>query len=185
MEALGIVALVVVIVVAAVLVLAAMRPDTFEIRRSTRITAPPDRIFPLIADFHRWSAWSPFEKLDPAMTRTFGGAASGTGATYAWDGNRKAGQGRMEIIDAVPPSLVRIAIDFLRPFKASNVVDFTLNRRGRHDRDLGHARSGAVSGQDHASRRQRGPHGGTRLRTGTHQSQAPRRKPRAAATPPL
>jgi uncharacterized protein YndB with AHSA1/START domain len=130
MEALGITALVVVIVVAAVLVLAAMRPDTFEIRRSVSITAPPERIFPLIADFHRWSAWSPFEKLDPAMTRTFGGAASGKGAAYVWDGNRKAGQGRMEIIDAVPASGVTIAIDFMRPFKASNVVDFTLERQG-------------------------------------------------------
>jgi Polyketide cyclase / dehydrase and lipid transport len=130
MEALGIVALVVVIVVAAVLVLAAMRPDTFEIRRSTRITARPDKIFPLIADFHRWSAWSPFEKLDPAMTRTFGGAANGKGATYAWEGNRKAGQGRMEITDAAPLSRVTIAIDFMRPFKASNIVDLTLEPQG-------------------------------------------------------
>ena len=123
----------IVIVIAAALVAAlayaATRPDTFAIRRSTTIAAPPERIFPMIDDLRAQSAWSPFEK-DPQMKRTHSGAARGRGAVYEWDGNRQVGAGRIAITDSVPPSKVVLALDMLRPFKASNTVEFTLDRAG-------------------------------------------------------
>ncbi|MDB4951519.1 MAG: polyketide cyclase [Gemmatimonadetes bacterium] len=121
--------LVVIVLLAALLGYAATRPGTFHVQRTAIIQAPPEKIYPLIEDFHRWTEWSPYEKLDPAMKRTYTGAASGKGAVYTWDGNGKAGAGQMEITEAVPPSLVRIALDFTRPFRANNVTRFTLSPR--------------------------------------------------------
>ena len=118
------------VVVAAILILAAMKPATFRITRATSINASPEKIFPLIADFRAWSAWSPWEKMDPALKRTYAGSASGTGAVYEWEGNSKVGKGRMEIIDAPPPSRVAIKLDFLKPFEAHNTAEFTLMPRG-------------------------------------------------------
>jgi hypothetical protein len=100
---LKIVGIVVVLLIGAVLAFAAMRPDTFRVHRSTTIKAPPEKIFPLISDFKRWGAWSPYEKKDPDMKRSFGGAAEGKGSVYAWDGDGNVGQGRMEITDAAAP----------------------------------------------------------------------------------
>lgn len=117
-------------VVGAVLVYAATRPDTFRVQRSVSIKAPPERIFALIMDLRGWRAWSPYEKRDPDMKRTHGGAEQGKGAVYAWDGNRNVGAGRMEIIDAVPPAKVVISLAFLRPFKADNTAEFTLEPKG-------------------------------------------------------
>ncbi len=123
------IALLLVVLIAGVLLYAATRPDSFRVERSTRIQAPPERIAPLVADFHRWSEWSPYEKLDPAMKRSFGGAASGPGATYAWEGNDKAGAGRMEILEA-SPTKVSIKLDFLQPFEARNTADFSFQPQG-------------------------------------------------------
>jgi uncharacterized protein YndB with AHSA1/START domain len=109
-----------------VLAYAATRPDVFQVRRSTTIMAPPEKIFPLINDFKSWTAWSPYEKKDPAMKRTYGATAAGKGATYAWDGDKNVGSGSMEIMDAPAPSRVTIKLDFKRPFEAHNVADFTL-----------------------------------------------------------
>jgi Polyketide cyclase / dehydrase and lipid transport. len=120
------IALVVVLAVVVVLVLAANRPGTFRVERTLRIQAPPERIQGYIEDFHQWGQWSPYEKLDPQMQRTFSGAEKGRGAVYAWEGNGKAGAGRMEIIESDPGSRVTIALDFLKPFKASNTAEFTL-----------------------------------------------------------
>ena len=89
------------ILLAAILVFAATKPGAFRVERARSIQAPPERIFDLINDFHRWGLWSPWEKLDPAMKRTFAGAESGKGAVYEWAGNSKAGQGRMEITGSV------------------------------------------------------------------------------------
>ena len=125
-----IIALVIVVLVVAVLIYAATKPDTFRVQRATRINAPPEKIFALINDYHRWGSWSPYEKLDPDMKRTYSGAANGTGAVYEWEGNSKAGKGRMEIADSVPPSQVAIKLDFVKPFKAHNRVDFSLEPRG-------------------------------------------------------
>ena len=123
------VVLVVLVLLAALLGFAATKPDTFRVQRSASIQAPPQRILALINDFHNWTSWSPWEKLDPALKRTYSGAPSGPGAVYEWEGNKKAGQGRMEITEATPARTV-IQLDFLKPFEAHNVVDFALQPRG-------------------------------------------------------
>lgn len=120
------IALLVVLAVVVVLALAANRPGTFRVERTVRIQAPPERVQGYIEDFHQWSQWSPFEKLDPQMQRRFSGTDKGRGAVYAWEGNGKAGAGRMEILESAPGSRVTIALDFLKPFKASNTAEFTL-----------------------------------------------------------
>ena len=127
---LKIISLAVVAVVGGFLIYAATRPDSFRVERTATINAPPERIFPLINDFQRWSVWSPFEKKDPGMKRTMSGVSSGEGAVYEWDGNKEIGQGRMEIVESVPPSRITLTLDFTRPFKAHNIVDFTLEPRG-------------------------------------------------------
>jgi K+-transporting ATPase KdpF subunit len=124
------IAIAVVVILGGFLIYAATRPDTFRVERTATIKAPPERIFPLINDFQRWGAWSPFEKKDLAMKRTLSGALSGSGAVYEWDGNKEIGQGRMEIVESLPPSRVTLKLDFTRPFKAHNIVDFTLEPRG-------------------------------------------------------
>ena len=122
--------IIVVIIIAAVLIYAATRPNDFVVSRSASIKAPAEAIFPLINDFRRWPEWSPFEKLDPAMRRTLSGADSGIGAAYAWEGNSKAGKGRMEITASVPSSQVSLKLDFEKPFRANNIVDFSLSPSG-------------------------------------------------------
>jgi len=101
-------------------------PDSYTVVRTTTITAPAEFIYGLIGDFHGWTTWSPWEDLDPNMQRTYSGPDSGPGATYVWSGNRKAGEGRMEITEAVPNSSVKIALDFLKPFKSSSTTSFDL-----------------------------------------------------------
>lgn len=113
-----------------VLLLATTRPNTFRIERSARINATPEKVFPLLVDFHRWPEWSPWEKLDPNMKRTHAGPISGVGASYAWEGNSKAGQGRMEITSATPPNRLVIALDFIKPFEGHNTTTFTLTPSG-------------------------------------------------------
>lgn len=125
-----IIGLIVALVIAGVLILAATRPDTFRVQRATTIQAPPQKVFEFINDFDRWSVWSPWEKKDPAMKRTFGAATSGKGATYAWQGNKDVGQGSMEIAASAPPSRVAIKLDFVKPFEAHNMVEFTLEPKG-------------------------------------------------------
>lgn len=120
----------VVLAVAGLLVYASMRPDDFRVERSIAVMAPPDRIYPHIADFRAWGAWSPWEKKDPAMKRTFSGAASGKGAAYAWEGNKDVGSGRMEITEATAPGKVVIRLDFLTPFRATHTAEFMLQRQG-------------------------------------------------------
>ena len=121
--------LMVVLAVVIVLVLAWRKPDTLHVERSATIHAPAAKIQGMISDFHQWQAWSPWEKLDPQMKRTFGGPPSGPGATYAWAGNSKVGEGRMEILDS-SPSKVAIKLDFLEPFEAHNTAAFALDSAG-------------------------------------------------------
>ena len=109
---------------------AATKPDTLRVERAISVKAPPEKIFPLIEDFHRWGSWSPYEKKDPAMKRTHSGAPSGKGAVYEWDGNRNVGSGRMEIADTTPASKVTIKLDFLKPFEGHNIANFTLEPKG-------------------------------------------------------
>ncbi len=122
--------IVLLVLVAGVLGLASTKPDTFSVTRNISIKAPPDKIFPLVADFHRWPEWSPWEALDPAMTRSHTGAASGTGAVYAWDGNKEVGAGRMEVLSASAPDKLQIKLDFVRPFEGHNSTDFSFVPQG-------------------------------------------------------
>ena len=93
---------------------------------TTRIAAGPQLVYSEIADFHRWPAWSPWAKLDPAMKTNYEGATSGVGAIYGWSGNDKVGEGRMTIMNARPPTLVQIKLEFLKPFPFTNEATFTL-----------------------------------------------------------
>ena len=120
------VALIIVCLVGLLLAYASTRPGAIHVQRAATIKAPADAIFPLINDFHQWTAWSPWEKRDPALKRTYGGAQSGAGAIYEWDGNKQVGQGRMEITESSPPSRIAIQLDFIKPFEGHNVAEFTL-----------------------------------------------------------
>ena len=104
--------------------------DTFTVTRSTTIDAPPDRVYAELIDFNKWTGWSPWESMDPNMDKSFFGAESGVGSQYAWSGNRKVGQGSMEITDAKEHSEINIDLEFLKPFKASNKTRFTLEQAG-------------------------------------------------------
>jgi uncharacterized protein YndB with AHSA1/START domain len=116
----------VIVLIGAVLVSASTRPDTFRVERSIRIDAPPERIFAHINDLTKWEAWSPWEKMDPTMKKTLSGAPQGKGAVCEWIGNNKVGHGRMEILESVPASRVRIKLDFFKPFEAHNQAEFAL-----------------------------------------------------------
>jgi uncharacterized protein YndB with AHSA1/START domain len=129
LEVIAIIAAVVGIAVAAILLIAATKPDTFAIQRTATIRAPAETIFPLIDDLRAQSAWSPFEK-DPAMKRTHSGAAAGKGAVYEWDGNRQVGRGRIEIVESKPSSSILLKLDMFTPFEAHNMVEFTLTPNG-------------------------------------------------------
>ena len=122
--------IVVVVVVLGVLGLAAFQPETFTVQRQINVSAPPDKPFALVNDFHRWGEWSPWEALDPAMKRSHAGPTSGPGAIYQWEGNKAVGAGRMEITGAQPATRVEIKLDFLRPFEGHNTSVFTLAPQG-------------------------------------------------------
>lgn len=129
LKILGYVVLVILVAIAGVLAYASTKPDSFRVERSVSIDAPADRIQPLIADFRRWAEWSPYEKKDPGMKRSFGNITAGKGATYAWDGDNNVGQGSMEILEAAPAKVV-IKLDFQKPFEAHNTAEFTLKPKG-------------------------------------------------------
>lgn len=126
---LKIIGLILLLAIIAIVVIAAMQPDTFRLERTIAIKAPPEKILAQVADFRAWGAWSPWEKKDPGMKRTFGGPERGKGATYAWEGNKDVGSGRMEILDAQPQK-VAIKLEFLKPFEATNTAEFTLTPQG-------------------------------------------------------
>jgi uncharacterized protein YndB with AHSA1/START domain len=129
-EIIAIVAIVLALAIAVVLILAARRPDTFRVQRATTVQAPPEKIFPLINDFHQWRNWSPYETKDPAVKRSYSGAESGKGAVYGWEGNKNVGSGRMEILDAQAPSKIVIKLDFFTPFEGHNTAEFTMLPQG-------------------------------------------------------
>lgn len=122
---LGIAAVVILFVI-----IVAMQPAEFEVKRSTSIAAPPAKVFPLVNNLRMWGLWSPWEKMDPEMQKTFEGPGEGIGSSYAWNGNNKVGEGRNTILDVKQDKLVHIRLDFLRPFKATNDVKFTFQPEG-------------------------------------------------------
>jgi carbon monoxide dehydrogenase subunit G len=124
------IAIAIVVLIAAVLGYAAMQPDTFRIQRSARIQAPPERIFAVLNDFQQSPSWSPYEKKDPSMKRAFSGAPVGKGSVYEFDGNKDVGAGRIEIVESLPRKKVTLQLDMIKPFKARNIVEYTLEPRG-------------------------------------------------------
>ena len=128
-KAIVIIAVVIALAIAVILILAAMKPDTFSVVRTASIGAPGEKLFALISDFHQWRKWSPWEERDPDLKRSYSGAERGKGAAYAWEGNKNVGSGRMEILDATPSQIV-IKLDFLKPFEAHNQAEFTLTPQG-------------------------------------------------------
>lgn len=122
--------LILLVLIVALLGFAATKPDIFRMERSAPINAPAATIFPLLNDFRKWKGWSPYEKLDPEMQRTYLGAEEGLGAVYTWEGNNKAGAGRMEITESTPPSHILLRLEFSRPFKAVNTTEFHLVPEG-------------------------------------------------------
>ena len=129
-EAVIMIAVLIALAIAAILMLAAAKPDTFSVRRSATMNASAEKIFALISDFRQWGRWSPWETRDPGMKRSYDGAERGKGAVYAWDGNKNVGAGRMEILEAATPSKVLIKLDFIKPFEGHNTAEFTMLPRG-------------------------------------------------------
>ena len=107
-----------------------MADDTYAVTRTTTVAAPAEALYARLVDFHRWPEWSPWEGLDPALTRSYTGPESGVGAGYAWSGNRKAGRGRMSIADVTAPSRVAVDVMFEKPFPSSSSSVFTLAPEG-------------------------------------------------------
>jgi hypothetical protein len=129
-EAVIVIAVLLALAIAAILLLAAAKPDTFSVRRSATMNASAEKIFALISDFRQWGRWSPWETRDPGMKRSYDGAERGKGAVYAWDGNKNVGAGRMEILEAATPSKVLIKLDFIKPFEGHNIAEFTMLPQG-------------------------------------------------------
>ena len=121
--------IVLVVAIIAILIFAATRPATYHVERSTTIAAAPEKISPLVNDFHNWDQWSPWAKLDPNMRVSYSGPPAGQGAIYEWEGNSKVGKGRMEIL-AAEPNLTSIKLDFLSPFESHNHTNFVLQPQG-------------------------------------------------------
>jgi uncharacterized protein YndB with AHSA1/START domain len=113
-----------------VLLFAATKPNTIRIQRSTTINAGPEKIFPLINDFHNWSRWAPQDKEDPTIKRTYSGSASGEGAVSDWTGSGSTGRGRMSITRSVPSTNVSVMVDWVKPFETHNLNEFTLEPQG-------------------------------------------------------
>jgi hypothetical protein len=120
------------VVIAALLLLIATRPAEFVVERSATMAAPQDRVHALVNDFHAWQQWSPWENLDPNLHRTYEGPSAGIGAKYAWVGNKNVGEGRMTITESQPGKLIRINLEFLKPFKATNTTLFTFTGHDDH-----------------------------------------------------
>lgn len=118
------IAFIVIALIAATLVYAATKADTFHVERSTTIEARPGNIFGLVNDFHNWHLWTPYNK-DPEMTKLFGGAASGVGAIYEWEGNSQVGKGMIQITTALPGEKIILKLDFIKPFAAHNTAEFS------------------------------------------------------------
>jgi uncharacterized protein YndB with AHSA1/START domain len=118
------------VVVVGLVAVISMQPATFLVSRTTSIAAPPAEVFALVNDFHKWENWSPWAKLDPAMKSTFEGAPSGAGAVYAWSGNDKVGEGRQTILESRAGELVRVKLEFVKPFASVAETEFEFSGAG-------------------------------------------------------
>ncbi|HEY6367974.1 MAG TPA: SRPBCC family protein [Candidatus Binatia bacterium] len=118
------------VILVAFVVIVALQPSDFRIVRSINISAPPAMVFAQVNDFHNWEAWSPWAKLDPAAKATFEGPSAGEGAIFRWVGNEEVGEGNMTITESRPSDLIRIKLEFLKPFAATNTAEFTFKPEG-------------------------------------------------------
>ena len=118
------------VVIALLVIFVAMRPSEFRVTRQGAIGAPPSAVFPQVNDFHNWEAWSPWAKLDPAASNSFEGPTAGTGATFRWAGNKEVGEGNMTITESRPNDLIRLRLEFLKPFAATNTTEFAFQPEG-------------------------------------------------------
>jgi len=116
--------------IAVFLIVVAMQPADYRIERSIKIDAPAEVVYAQVSDFHNWEAWSPWAKLDPDAKNAFDGADAGKGAIFTWSGNDKVGEGRMEILESAPNSLVRIKLDFKKPMEDTCTTEFKLKSEG-------------------------------------------------------
>ena len=126
---LGPVVFIVVLVVVFVCIVA-LQPSHYRIERSATINAPASVVFAQVNDFHKWEAWSPWAKIDPAMKQAYEGTQSGTGAIYTWAGNNQVGEGRMTITESHPSDLIKIKLEFIKPWSATNATDFAFKPQG-------------------------------------------------------
>jgi uncharacterized protein YndB with AHSA1/START domain len=118
------------VIAAVFVVVVALQPSQFRVVRSTTISAPPQAVFAQVNDFHRWEKWNPWGKIDPAMKQSYEGAPAGSGAVYTWIGNNEVGEGRMTIMESGPNELVRVKLEFFKPFAATNTAEFTFKPEG-------------------------------------------------------
>jgi hypothetical protein len=118
------------VIVLVLVVVVAMQPSEFRVARSTAISGPPPAVFAQVNDFHKWEAWNPWGKIDPAMKQAYEGAPAGSGAVYTWVGNNEVGEGRMTIIESRPSEVIRIKLEFFKPFAATNTAEFTFKPEG-------------------------------------------------------
>jgi hypothetical protein len=117
-------------IVVVLVAVVAMQPSEFRIARATTIAAPAPVVFAQVNDFHKWEAWNPWGKLDPAVKQAYEGAPAGTGAVYTWSGNSQVGAGRMTVVESRPSDLVRIKLEFFKPMAGTSMADFTFKPEG-------------------------------------------------------
>jgi polyketide cyclase/dehydrase/lipid transport protein len=122
------------VIIVALVVMVALQPGDFRVARSIAVSAPPPPVFAQVNDFHKWEAWNPWGKIDPAMKQTYAGASAGPGAIYNWAGNNEVGEGRMTITESRPSELVRIKLEFFKPLAATNTAEFTFTPEGNQTR---------------------------------------------------
>lgn len=118
------------VIVVVFVIIVALQPSAFRVARSATVSAPPSAVFAQVNDFHKWGAWNPWGKIDPAMKQSYEGAPAGVGAVYSWVGNKEVGEGRMTITESRPNELIRLQLEFFKPFAASNTADFTFKPDG-------------------------------------------------------
>jgi len=125
---------VVVVIIIVFAVIVALQPADFRVARSTLVAAPPPAVFAQVNDFHKWNAWNPWGKIDPSMKQSYEGAPAGPGAVYTWTGNKEVGEGRMTITDSRPSDLIRVKLEFYKPFAATNTAEFSFVPEGNQTR---------------------------------------------------
>jgi carbon monoxide dehydrogenase subunit G len=119
-----------VVLVVAFVAFVATRPAEFRVARARTVAAPPAVVHAYVEDFRRWPAWSPWERMDPAMRRELSGAPAGVGSVYSWWGDANVGEGRMTIVDSHAPRDVTVRLEFMRPMAATNTAEFTFVPHG-------------------------------------------------------